>query len=251
MQITQLWMNLNKLTLNLSKSKALCICSKSRSQSNDDIDCFQFGSLQRVESLTYLGVDIDSKLNFKPHLSKLQNKISKGIGILFKVRNLIPEKTLLTLYNSLIFPHLTYGILLWGSTFPSYLTSLQILQNKAIRAIGKLSWKERVTPTLQRLNILKVADIHKLEIAKFMHKYSSQSLPSPFSSYFTHFNKQHQHLTRTSNNFSLPLYSSSKTQRNIKFVGAKLWNSIPNHIRKLTYKKFTVTYKNFLTQQYE
>ena len=53
---------------------------------------------------------MDSQLNFKKHMNSIQNKISKGVGILFKLSEIVLLNTLLMLYNSLILPHLTYGI---------------------------------------------------------------------------------------------------------------------------------------------
>ena len=37
--------------------------------------------------LKYLGVIIDSKLNWIPHITYVKNKISKGIGIMFMARD--------------------------------------------------------------------------------------------------------------------------------------------------------------------
>ena len=42
-------------------------------------------------------------------------KIARSIGILYKVKHILPEYILKTLYNSLVLPHLTYGILAWGN----------------------------------------------------------------------------------------------------------------------------------------
>ena len=86
-------------------------------------------------SSKYLGIKIDSKLNFQPHLKMIENKLARSVGILSKVRFLFPTSTLLLLYFALIHPHLLFGIVLWGSTCSSYQSKLQILQNKAIRII--------------------------------------------------------------------------------------------------------------------
>ena len=50
------------------------------------------------------------------------------------------------LYYALVHPHLTYGILIWGSFYKSYLDALQLSQNKAMRAITKQRWFDRITP---------------------------------------------------------------------------------------------------------
>ena len=125
-------MDLNKLTLNETKSNVICINPKS--QNCQTIETFDFGPIPLTDNIEYLGIEIDSKLNFKTHIPKVQSKISKGVGILYKLNKLLPTRTLITLHYALIFPHLMYGIIIWDSTYSSYLTSLQTLQNKALES---------------------------------------------------------------------------------------------------------------------
>ena len=42
---------------------------------------------------------------------------------------------IIMLYYSLIYPLLTYGVHVWGLTFPTFLTQLYIIQKRAIRII--------------------------------------------------------------------------------------------------------------------
>ena len=62
------------------------------------------------------------------------------------------------LYYALVHPHFTYGILIWGSTYKSYLNTLQLSQNKAMRAIIKQRSSDRITPIYRRLQVLKIND---------------------------------------------------------------------------------------------
>ena len=59
------------------------------------------------------------------------------MGILFKLNKIFTSNDLLMLYYALVHPHLTCGILICGSTIKSHLNTLQLLQNKAMRAITK------------------------------------------------------------------------------------------------------------------
>ena len=56
--------------------------------------------------LKYLGVIIDSKLNWIPHITYVKNKISKVIGIMFKARDYLNKKCLSNLYHIYIFTYL-------------------------------------------------------------------------------------------------------------------------------------------------
>ena len=61
-----------------------------------------------------LGITINNKLHWNSHINKVTNKISKTVGILNILRSFLPSGVLKTIYNTLILPHMTYGILAWG-----------------------------------------------------------------------------------------------------------------------------------------
>ena len=71
----------------------------------------------------------------------------------------------------MVHPYLIYGLVAWGSTFPSYIEKLNILQNKAVKLIGGGNYLDRATPYYSKLNILKLPDLYKLEITKFVHRF--------------------------------------------------------------------------------
>ena len=78
------------------------------------------GSLVPInESVKYLGITIDKKLNFQTHIKQLESNIFRSIGIMTELRHVLPVKALRTLYYSMIHPHLLYGMAIWGATFKS------------------------------------------------------------------------------------------------------------------------------------
>ena len=129
-----IWCSANKLTIILSKPCVPFIPPKITMNSNFSLFLLWSNDnpINIVSSTKYLGVFIDNRLNFKEHILTLENKIARSVGILSKVRYNFPLKTLLQLYHALIHPLLTYGIVVWGSTYPSYLGKLKTLQNKAM-----------------------------------------------------------------------------------------------------------------------
>ena len=56
-----------------------------------------------------------STLKWDKHIGHVSLKISRVIGVLFRLKHIYPQEVLLTLYNTLILPHLSYCILVWGS----------------------------------------------------------------------------------------------------------------------------------------
>ena len=77
-----------------------------------------------VDSFNFLGLLLDTHLNWKGQTSKIANKISRTIGVLTKLKQYLPSRILLTIYNTLIVTHLNYGILAWGYQ-PGRLVTLQ------------------------------------------------------------------------------------------------------------------------------
>ncbi len=89
-----------------------------------------------VQEVKFLGVILDNKLVFKPHIDHVANKLSKGIGILCRARNTLFENHLKTLHVSLLQPYLTYCITIWGHTYSTYLSKLHVITKKIVRVIN-------------------------------------------------------------------------------------------------------------------
>ena len=204
-------------------------------------------------SSKYLGIKIDSKLNFQPHLKMIENKLARSVGILSKVRFLFPTSTLLLLYFALIHPHLLFGIVLWGSTCSSYQSKLQILQNKAIRIISNCNRRISITTFYHKLGILKIPELYKFEIAKLMHQHSWQNLPPTISNLFKPLSNIHNRITRSVslNHIDVEKFSTLRCQRSIKYQGAKIWNAIPLELRDQSYRNFKLNYKKILLEKYQ
>ena len=198
---------------------------------------------------------IDSKLNFQNHLKIIESKLSRGVGILYRLKAVLPREALCKIYFALFHPHLLYGLVAWGSTFPTYMSKLESLQNKAVKIIGGGTTRESPTPFYGQLKILKLTDLYKFEIAKLVHDFLHDKLPS--SSVFSHlFQKSLQishRFTRSSSNknkLHIPLYRTNRLQRSIRYQGVPVWNSIPMEIQNLPKHSFKVKLKEYLLQLY-
>ena len=70
--------------------------------------------LKKVSKVKFLGVIIDEKLKWEAHIEHLQKKMKLSLIMIKRVKQCIPEKEYLKLYNALFTPHLTYCISVWG-----------------------------------------------------------------------------------------------------------------------------------------
>ena len=63
-------------------------------------------TVAQTNSQKHLGMQLDKKLNFKEHLSKVESKVNKTIGIICNLQNILPQSLLLTIYKLFIRLHL-------------------------------------------------------------------------------------------------------------------------------------------------
>ena len=111
-----------------------------------------------------------------------------------------------------------------------------------------MEWYQNILPLYQKFNLLNPQHLHKFEIAKFIHNQINQRLSPNFNNYSTLAKFSHSRQTRTtaSLNLIIPLYQTKRTQQSIKYSGAKIWNSIPNNIKDLSFRKFLKESKEIL-----
>jgi len=192
------------------------------------------------DNLKYLGVLLDNTLSWKPHVQKVKTQLSRACGILSKLKHYTTLPVLKVVYNSLIHPYLNYSILNWGRASNSTIQPLIKLQNKAIKIINPIN-SGSLEEHFQHLNILCLPKLYSFSVGKFMHSYHNKLLPNHFDEYFIPLSSIHYHSTRlaTSKNLFLPRVNSSSGKCSLKFIGPKVWSSIPDDIKFST----TFTFK--------
>ena len=84
--------------------------------------------IKQVDHTKFLGVYIDEKLCWKFHINYVSMKVSKIAGIRAKVIHYLELKNLKELYNTMVYPYLTYCNINWASTYPTRLRSIYIAQ---------------------------------------------------------------------------------------------------------------------------
>ena len=70
--------------------------------------------IDRIDEFNFLGISFNEQLNWQSHINKISNRCSRIIGILNRLKRLLPLNIKIMLYNALILPHLNYGLAAWG-----------------------------------------------------------------------------------------------------------------------------------------
>ena len=71
---------------------------------------YSVGSLNSVNKAKYLGIYLDYKLNFLDHIKMVKIKVARSVGILRKLKYVLPKDSLIQLYHSLVHSYFVYGL---------------------------------------------------------------------------------------------------------------------------------------------
>ena len=108
---------------------------------NKQLDiCIGKNIIDQVDYEKFLGVYVDSKLNWKIHIHSLRCKLSKIISVFHKLKNKLNASALLILFKSLFMSSLSYCIQIWGQAYKSNTNYINVLQNRALRIIYNINY---------------------------------------------------------------------------------------------------------------
>ena len=160
----------NRLALNVSKTKYMHF-HDSRKRLTRGLSVSLFGdTVEQVHEFCYLGVYLDSHLTWKRHVNHLCDKMSRLIGVIYRVRDEIPFYALRRLYFGLAHGHLMNMVSVWSNAPIAYLKRLQTLQNRILKIIYR---KPILTPTVTLFSehvedILPIKGMQVLATCKFV-----------------------------------------------------------------------------------
>ena len=241
------WLQVNKLSLNLKKTHYMLFRRKRGKIVLQDDLIIDGVKISMADRTKFLGVIIDDNLSFAPHIQYIKGKIARGVGILYKSRQLLKRCTLLTLYNSFILPYFNYCIAVWGKTFDSYLDPLIKLQKRAIRMIVGAKRLAHTDPIFHDLKILKLKELYIYSVELFLYKYHNNMLPVVFTNYFTFNSNVHGYATRQCNSLHVPLARSGQASKCVRTTGVRIYNHFIGCLNlNRTYVTFKINLKRYM-----
>ena len=131
----QRWLDVNKLSINVSKTNYIIISPKLKERYKFQIKLEEH-LLCQTETHKYLGIIIDEKLSWKPHLSAVASKLAKLCGLFYKLRLYVDKQVLKEVYYTLIYSILLYGIICWGSCSKTVSKPVEVVHNQILRCIN-------------------------------------------------------------------------------------------------------------------
>lgn len=226
------WFTVNNLVLNNKKTK--CIKFKLHNVKKDESNIIlNNSSLEFVADTVFLGITIDSTLQWGPHISALAGRLSSAAYAIKKIRRLTDVGTARLVYFSYFHSIMSYGILLWGRA--ADIETVFVLQKRAIRAIYDLRCRESLRELFKEIGILTVAGQYIYENIMYVRKNLSLFLRGC---------DRHTYNTRNKNKLAMQRFRLSKVSTSFMGHCIRFYNKLPDEKLNMTEKQF----KNYIKQ---
>ena len=130
--------------------------------------------IQQAQELKLLGVILDVNLQFSEHIKQICTKTSRRIGVLSRLRNLIPTTARLTIYKTADMPHFTYSSLISHFCKASDWQNLECINKRGLQTVYN-DWSTSYDDLLSRAKMSTLYNQKLQDIAIFMFKISTAS----------------------------------------------------------------------------
>ena len=228
------WFKANKLTLNTDKSKFMIFGTNQMCKQFSNITLtFNDQLIERVDVFKYLGVKFDSNMSWSSHIDYLSGNVSKRIGVIKRVKYLLPQKTLIMLSNAIAMPCFDNASSVWSNCSMTNQYHLQVLHNRLARTILSADIRTPIDDMLTCLNWIRLCNRWTNQMLILTFKCIKYWCPNYLCNQFSFVHDSHDHLTRshTSNTLNVSKCNSNSGKRTFGVRAATLWNNLPASIR--------------------
>ena len=222
------WFKANKLTVNISKT---CFSVFSNKRINIKHLNFDGHTIERTETTKYLGMFIDEKLSWSQHIDFISKKLLKLSHAMKTLSKFIDNDMSIQLYYAYVYPHITYGIELYGTACQKHLNRLKVMHNRILKTLCSKPRRYSSIDLYNDVNLLTIENIHKLFTNIFVYKQRNGLLPVIFNEYYKLNSEVRTRITRQDNNIYVPRFKSTIGLKSIKVIGANLWNNSSINIK--------------------
>ena len=190
--------------------------------------------LEFEEEAVFLGLTLDSTLNWEKHCTKVANKISRNNSLINRVKNILPPSSLKLLYNSFIQPHILYGITAWGGCNGRSKQRVVSIQKRAIRTVTKSYYMAHTEPRMKKIGLLKIDDLYKQQCLLQVHDCLSESAPTVVRALIKPEERSDRYELRNaadaSSELNIPLFKSRAGRQSFSVQAPSIWNKLPREL---------------------
>ena len=222
------WLKENYMIANPSKFHALLIKKDQTTTSGERIS-IQGKTIKSEDSVKLLGIQLDYKLNFDPHISALCKKAATQLNVLKRLRAYIGFDARKVLVQSFVYSNFNYCPLVWHFCSAKSMHKIEKVQERALRFLHNdhassyndlLLKSQRCTMHVHRLRAISI------ELFKTLNGLNPSFMKDIFQV------RSSNYSSRNPNN--LAHYRPNQVTfgtHSLKFLGPQIWNCLPNELK--------------------
>ena len=220
------WLSANKLAFNAQKTEFMIF------DSSDELTNIQVNldtisiSIDECKETKYLGLMLDSKLNFKAHIEYIKKKVSKRIGAMYRSKGLLPLKYRKMFANALMLPQFDYLDTIYNRAGITKLKELDILYKKVAKIALGVDKTESSLTVYNDMKWLPLQLRRQLHLSNYMYRIINSDCPTNFTNKFKYVSGG----SRSAENCDLYV-DRSMSHKDFYYLGAKCWNTLPPNMR--------------------
>lgn len=141
----------------------------------------------------------------------------------------LPHNIAYLVYNAHILSRIRNNAIIWSTCSEEILDKIQVLMNRALKALFRLDWFTLSKLLLQITNTFSLREIVKLERCKFVFNLKNNNFKSNFN--LITFNETHRYFTRNRSNIVLEKSKTNYMAKGVLNMALSEFNNLPNYIK--------------------
>ena len=229
------WLKANKISLNAGKTEILIFRHHNKPLNYDLKIKLDGKRLYPSKYVKYLGILIDSQLNWSYHVKSLVPKLARANGMLAKIRHYVSKDSLRSIYFAIFNSIMSYGAHVWGQSVNAHVKRIIKLQDKSIRLINFAKYNEPPSKLYRTSKILKFEDLTRINNYFHVHDSINRKLPPSLQDQFHYIHGNHAHQTKLSTQYCVKVPKSNTVTYGINSItgqAARSWNLFHMEIKK-------------------
>ena len=153
--------------------------------------------IEMIANTKYLGVQVDSQLNWDKHVDTIKTKANRALGLIKHSKNYLPSDVLNKMYRGIVEPHLSYCCSVWGCCSESKLDVLQKIQNRAARVVTGSPYDASAALIIQNFGWSTIGNLVRKETATLTYKSLDSLAPNHLRKLFAKCSDERERFLRS------------------------------------------------------
>jgi exonuclease III len=249
MALLQTWLGANMLALNVEKTNFVLFERRSAIRLSDNhVVRYGDGIVQRVDTIKYLGLYLDTKLGFSDHVRHIRKRILPIMFALRRSRHLITYNTAMSIYYAYVFSQLSYLNPIWNVATVAMINVLEVLQNRVLKII-RCKPVRFPTISLYDLGVIPLKVINQYELLLWLYKIVKNKVCHHFQ--LVRVAETHRYPTRTNDDFVISGFRTNWGRNCILVDGLSKFNDLPDSLRHMEpISRFKIELRRHLFSKY-